>query len=245
MHLRTCKARNNNVERVADSTDTINNNVDKSSNLKNLANHETAFKSMENEIPNMLLENKNLFKEKPINSNNNLTSISESIKCKISTSIFDLSDDIDFNMIDSFEDLTSEGSSLEKSSLVSKGSRNLDLSFEFAPQSIVPCLDVSTFYSHDKTGFLPISFTSCEDVTDEEKNRIVESLLLDTDSKFQNSDYEVTDGCVSEDPEADFNISSGKENQEHGKRHNKKTSKVGFVVVCVFSEVGIRESDSA
>ncbi|XP_054261424.1 uncharacterized protein LOC128985678 isoform X1 [Macrosteles quadrilineatus] len=126
------------------------------------------------------------------------------VKSHLNPPILDLSDDIDFHLTKSFDEMISDDCNL-------KHSRTLDLFGTVEPSLIPPdvtnphnsSLESTSFYSLEKNEFLQTDFATCNDVTDEERNRIVEKLLTETEDNFFASDYEITDGCCSDNAKVD------------------------------------------
>ncbi|XP_046664415.1 uncharacterized protein LOC124357058 isoform X1 [Homalodisca vitripennis] len=131
-----------------------------------------------------------------------LESLEENLLTK--SLILDLSDDLDFNISKSFVEMINEDCNLDKPLSFPKSKSSELFCSMPGPSLLMPetpmaqpsILDSTPYYSLGKSGFLQSSFTSCDDVTDEERNRIVENLLSETDEKYL--DYEMTDGCVSD-----------------------------------------------
>lgn len=160
------------------------------------------------------------------NEKNNiiLDTLTENLVTKphLNTPILDLSDDIDFSITKSFTEMINEDCNLDKSMSFVKG-RHLDFFASVQGSSLLSneislphssSLEQSSFYSLDKSGFLQSSFNSCDDVTDEEKYRIVENLLSETEDKFLGSDYDMTDGCTNDHPDSECVINENKKESE-------------------------------
>lgn len=181
--------------------------------------------------------------EDKTNSEKNLglESLTENIlsKSDLSNPILDLSYDIDFQLTRSLTEMINEDCNLEKSLSLSKN-QSLGL-FEndqgtslLEPDISAPqpsSLEPSSYYSLGKTEFLQPNFTACDDVTDEERNRIVENLLSETDDRFLNSDFEMTDGCISENPDSECNNQPTVESDKR-KRSPKQSKVISSIIIC-------------
>lgn len=159
-------------------------------------------------------------------------------KSHLSTPILDLSDDIDFSITKSFTEMINEDCNLDKSMSFVKTGRNLDF-FEGVQGSSLLSNEISmphsssleqpSYYSLEKSGFLQSSFNSCDDVTDEEKYRIVENLLSETEDKFLGSDDDMADGCANEPPlDPECMNESKKESEVKNDKRLEEESEVGL-----------------
>lgn len=160
------------------------------------------------------------------------------IKSHLSTPILDLSDDIDFSITKSFTEMINEDCNLDKSMSFVKTGRNLDFFEEVQGSSLLSneismpssSLEQPSYYSLEKSGFLQSSFNSCDDVTDEEKYRIVENLLSETEDKFLGSDYNMADGCANEPPlNSECMNESKKKSEVKNDKHLEEKSEVGML----------------
>lgn len=159
-------------------------------------------------------------------------------KSHLSTPILDLSDDIDFSITKSFTEMINEDCNLDKSMSFVKTSRNLDFFDGVQGSSLLSnvismphssSLEQPSYYSLEKSGFLQSSFNSCDDVTDEEKYRIVENLLSETEDKFLGSDYDIADGCPNEPIGSECTNESKKESEDKNDKRLEEESEVGLL----------------
>lgn len=164
-------------------------------------------------------------------------------KSHLSTPILDLSDDIDFSITKSFTEMINEDCNLDKSMSFVKTSRNLDFFDGVQGSSLLSnvismphssSLEQPSYYSLEKSGFLQSSFNSCDDVTDEEKYRIVENLLSETEDKFLGSDYDIADGCPNEPIGSACTNESKKESEDKNDKHLEEESEVGLLLKNIF-----------
>lgn len=235
----------------------VNNLIEQSNGKKESESYQNenaqVDKKISGETPELIrlnLEEKRFWKDdgKLFESEKNnacLDALAENLltKSHLSTPILDLSDDIDFSITKSFTEMINEDCNLDKSMSFVKTSRNLDFFDGVQGSSLLSnvismphssSLEQPSYYSLEKSGFLQSSFNSCDDVTDEEKYRIVENLLSETEDKFLGSDYDIADGCPNEPIGAECTNESKKESEDRNDKRLEEESEVGLLFIYFY-----------
>lgn len=176
-----------------------------------------------------------------VNDSNNLVPLTDSNlslkerQLDLNPPILDLSDEIEFQSLKNFSDTID--SNLDKQFNMCRNVECPDLFDNVAVSNLLSGVDnMSTtteqfpIFSLDKSEFLEQKFDTLLEVTDEDKNRLVENLLKETDDRMSVSVYDVNGG---DELKGDDNeeLVTQDESKVQEESLEKKENEVSFVVL--------------